>query len=118
MIDNARLKNAFQLKGHITIYVPSTTDINKTIDTTEYVEKTASLLSRCFGGSTSTEALGYWQSATAGLVKEKSTMVFSYCSESDIEKNLDDVIDWCEQMRYELKQDAIALELNGIMHFI
>lgn len=118
MVANSRLTNLFKLGSKVTIYVPSTIDININIDTTEYVENTATLLSTCFGGATSTEALGYWVSPTSGLVKEKSIMVFGYCKEADLEAHIEDIIDWCEKMKADLKQDAIALEINGEMYFI
>lgn len=115
---NARLKAMFSLKSKITVYIPATVNINEEIDNTEYVNKAATLLSDCFGGATSTEALGYWTSPTAGLVKEKTTMVFAYAGEEDLRNNLDKVIDFCEGLKEEMKQDAVALELNGEMFFI
>ena len=117
-MDNKKLKNCFKLSSKVTVYIPSTADINKEIDNTEYVNKTATLLSECFGGATSTPALGYWTSPTAGLVKEKTTLVFAYADEKSLNENLDKVITWCENVKAELSQDAIALELNGEMYFI
>ena len=118
MTANNRLKAMFSLKSKITVYIPATVNINETIDNTEFVNKAATLLSECFGGATSTEALGYWVSDTAGLVKENTTMVFAYAGEDDLKKNLDKVIDFCQDLKTEMKQDAIALELNGEMFFI
>ena len=106
---NARLKNVFSLSSKVTVYVPATIDIDKEIDNKE---------SDCFGGATSTDALGYWTSPTAGLVKEKTTMVFAYASERDLRNKLDQVIDLCEDLKKEMTQDAIALEINGEMFFI
>ena len=118
MIKNAKLQNVFKLSSKVVVYIPSTTDIDKEIDNTSHVNDCASLLSDCFGGATSTQALGYWVSNTAGLVKEKTTMVFAYASESDLNTKIDVVIDYCEELKAELKQDAIALEINGEMYFI
>lgn len=115
---NARLQNVFKLASKITIYVPATVNINEVIDNTEYVKRAATLLSECFGGATSTDALGYWVSPTAGLVKENTTMVFAYAADADLKKNLDKAIDFCEELKEEMKQDSIALELNGEMYFI
>ena len=53
-----------------------------------------------------------------GLIKEKSTTVFVYCNQSDLEAGVDQVIDLCTQLKEELTQDAIALEINGEMYFI
>lgn len=113
-----KLKNMIKLSSKITVYIPSTTDINKEVDTTKYIDSCATLLSNCFGGATSTNALGYWTSPTAGLVKERSTMVFAYCTTDDLDAHIETIIDFCENMKTELKQDAIALEINGEMYFI
>ena len=115
---NARLKNVFSLSSKVTVYVPATININEEIDNSKYVDKAATLLSDCFGGATSTDALGYWTSPTVGLVKEKTTMVFAYAGEDDLKKNLDKVIDFCENLKSEMSQDAVALELNGELFFI
>lgn len=115
---NARLKNVFSLSSKVTVYVPATIDIDKEIDNKEFVDRAATLLSDCFGGATSTDALGYWTSPTAGLVKERTTMVFAYASEKDLRNKLDQVIDLCEDLKKEMTQDAIALEINGEMFFI
>lgn len=118
MIKNAKLENLFKLSSKITVYVPSTINITEEIDNTKHVEKIASLLSDCFGGSTSSLALGYWTSPSAGLVKEKTTIVFAYCTESALQQNIEKVISACEELKNELKQDAIAMEINGEMYFI
>lgn len=118
MIKNSKLQNMIELSSRLTIYVPSTTDINKPIDNKKHVDEAASLLSEFFGGATSTEASGYWLSPTAGLVRERSTMVFAYCHEADLEAHIDEVIDYCDTLKQALTQDAIALEVNGKMYFI
>ena len=118
MIKNANLENLFKLSSKITVYVPATININEQTDNTKHVDSMASLFSECFGGSTSSAALGYWTSPSAGLVKEKTTIVFAYCTESDLQNNVEKVIDACQTLKDELKQDAIALEINGEMYFI
>lgn len=115
---NAKLKNMFKLSSKIAVYVPSTTDINVQIDNTKYVDNCATLLSDCFGGATSCQTLGYWTSPSQGLVKEHTTMVFAYCSDTDLQNHIEKVIDFCENLKKELKQDAIAVEINGEMYFI
>ena len=114
----AKLKNMFKLSSKITVYIPSTMDINTSCDTSKYIDNCAKLLSECFGGATSCQALGYWTSPSAGLVKEQSTMIFAYCSDVDLQQKLDDVLTFCLQMKSELKQDAIAVEINGEMYFV
>jgi len=117
MIKNAKLQNAFKLSSKITLYVPATIH-EKEIDNTIFVDKTAKIFSECFGGSTSTPALGYWLSGSVGLIKEKTTLVFAYCNDKDLQANIDKIILLSEELKQELKQEAIALEINGEMYFI
>jgi hypothetical protein len=112
------LKNCIKLSSKITVYVPATSDVNNAIDNTEYVNRTAALLSEYFGGATSSPAVGYWLSNNAGLVRENTTIVFAYASETDMAAHVDDVVAWCDSMREEMTQEAIALEINGEMYFI
>ena len=118
MFRNAKLENLFKLSSKVTLIVPATINITEEIDNTVYVDEVAALFAECFGGATATQTLGYWKSPTAGLVKEKSTTVFAYCSEADLMENIDKVIDKAEELRNRLSQDAIAVEINGEMYFI
>lgn len=117
-MENKKLQNLFKLSSRVTVYIPSTTDVNKEVDTSSYIDECASLLSELFGGATSTPALGYWLSQSAGLIKEKSTMVFAYCSDNDLTNGIDELVNFCEKIKTELKQEAVALEINGEMYFI
>ncbi|MGI6225707.1 MAG: hypothetical protein ACOYJ1_05555 [Peptococcales bacterium] len=118
MLNNPKLKNAFKLSSKITLYVPATTNTDQAIDNSQYVDRAAKFFSECFGGSTSTPALGYWMSPVAGLVKEETTIVFAYCADKDLQANIDQVVDLCESLKKEMAQEAIALEINGEMYFI
>ena len=118
MLKNAKLQNLFKLSSKVTVIVPSTININEEIDNTPYVDQVASIMSQCFGGATASNTLGYWNSPSMGLVKEKSTTVFSYCTEKDLQENIDKIIDLCETLKTDMSQDAIALEINGEMYFI
>ena len=113
-----KLQNCSKLNSKITVCVPATTGVNKATDNTEQVEKTAALLAECFGGSTYTPAVGCWMSDAVGLVRERTTVVYAYASSTAIEQHIDEVVDLCERLKDEMKQESIALELNGEMYFI
>lgn len=117
-IINAKLQNCFKLSSKITVYVPATNGVDKATDNTAQVEKTASLLAGLFGGSTSTAALGYWLSPVAGLVAEATTVVFAYAAEKDLKEHIGEVVELCEELKKDMGQEAIALEINGEMYFI
>ena len=113
-----QLKNCFKLASKITLYIPATNNINDVIDNTEFVKDAAALLAKGFGGATASPALGYWLSDTAGLVAENTTIVFAYAAEGDLKKYLPLVVQYCSNLKEQLSQEAIALELNGEMYFI
>lgn len=111
-------KNLIPLNHKITIYVPSTQGVDTEADNTKHVEATAKLLSNCFGGATSTQAVGYWMSDEAGLVKEHPVLVYAYAKEEDFIKNIDLIIDYCHQLKNELNQEAVSLEIDNQLYFI
>ena len=117
-INNAKLKACIKLSSKVTVYVPATCGVDTAADNTEQVKSTASLLSSLFGGATSTPALGYWLSPVVGLVAENTTVVFAYASDADLQNGIESVIEHCETLKRDMKQEAIALEINGEMYFI
>lgn len=117
-MENKALKNLFKLGCKVTVYVPSTVEADKAVDNSLQVDKTAKMLSGCFGGATSTKALGYWVSDTAGLIKENTTIVFAYCTSEQLENSIENVIEWCLGLKTEMSQEAVALEINGEMYFV
>ena len=60
------------LASKVTVYVPSTTNTNSKANTTAHVNATASLLSKLFGGATSTPTTGYWIAAQQGWSKRRA----------------------------------------------
>lgn len=117
-MNGEKLKKLIPLNHKVTVYVPSTQGVYAEADNSQWVNATAELLSNCFGGATSTQALGYWVSEEAGLVKEHPVLVFAYAKEDDFIKKLDLVIDFCYKMKDELEQEAISLEVDNQLYLI
>lgn len=113
-----QLKNCIKLSSRITIYVPATMNTNEQTDNSKQVDQTASFLASCFGGATSSPAIGYWLSASHGLIRENTTIVFAYADQSALEKNVNSIVEYCEQLKQDMQQESIALEINGEMYFI
>jgi hypothetical protein len=113
-----KLQNCIKLSSRVTVYVPATHDVNTETDNAEQVTRVASALSEWLGGATSSAAVGYWLSNTAGLVHENTVVVFAFASEKDLKAHVDDVVSLCESIRDEMSQEAVALEVNGEMYFV
>ena len=113
-----KFKNLIPYSHKITVYIPSTDGVKTETNNEKWVTACATLLSNCFGGATSTKATGYWVSDSEGLVKEHPTLVFAFADNENFEKKIDLIIDFCYNMKKELKQEAIATEIDGKMYFI
>ena len=61
---------------------------------------------------------GTWITEKSKLVKEEVTICESYCSGSDLKNSLTDVINYCKELKKELNQEAISLEVNSELYFI
>jgi CRP-like cAMP-binding protein len=101
-----------QRNNHIGIFIPTTFEVNKYFDTTPYIDRTLSFLGSRFGGATSEEAKGIWNSEDIGLVGEKLFKVHTYATSDDLKKYLDEVVDYVRGIKTELKQEAMAIEIN------
>lgn len=115
---NKKLEKLQPLRHRVAVYVPGTNGVNTGADNARYVQMAAATLSNLFGGATATPAIGYWMSDAAGLVEEKTTIVYAYAAGAALERGLDVVIDFCADMRADLQQEAIALAIDDSMYFI
>jgi len=112
------LKNLTQLTSKVVIYVPGTNGTSKKANTAKAVKTTARFLSELFGGATASKAAGYWVSEQEGLVEESTTTVYAFCLPKQLEAQIDQVVSYCANMKEELNQEAIGLEVNGAMYFV
>jgi len=115
---NKTLKNLIVLESNVKIYIPGTIDINIAADNTKYIDNTLKLLSGYFGGSTSYQAIGCWNSINSGLIKENVTICESYCKELDLKNQIENIINYCEKLKKELNQENISLEVNNKLYFV
>lgn len=106
------------LKNKLSIYVPSTCNVNQVIDNTKQVEKTACFLSKLFGGCTVINSNGFWISACKELVKENTTICFAYCSTKDFLKYENEIIDFVKTLCFEMSQECISVSFNNELFFI
>ncbi|NDJ84281.1 MAG: cyclic nucleotide-binding domain-containing protein [Chloroflexi bacterium] len=100
--------------NQIGIYIPTTVDVDQEVDTSGYIQETLTFLGELFGGASTTtnEARGVWNSEDAGLVSETIHIVRTLVSQIELDKHLEDVLKYMDRLKRELKQEAMALEVN------
>ena len=118
METNRKLSALIPLNHNVKIFIPSTINVNETINNADYVDKTLSTFSDLFGGATSYKAMGAWSSIDSGLVKEKVIIVEAFCSEVQLESHIDTVIIYAEKIKADMAQEAIALQIDNKMYFV
>ncbi|MBA3532699.1 MAG: Crp/Fnr family transcriptional regulator [Ardenticatenales bacterium] len=101
------------LNHTIGIFIPSTLDVNHAIDNGAQVQRALSFLGALFGGATRSDAEGVWRSEDNGLVVEQVTIVRTFVSQKALETHLDEVIAFATQMKQEMRQEAIALDIDN-----
>lgn len=113
-----QVKFTFDLDCCFTVYVPSTVNVTEQADNREQVNKVMRDLSEMFGGATSTEAVGCWLTEDGRQVMERITKVYSFTTSAKAAEMFERVINLCEWLKREMKQEAISLEYNGQLKFI
>lgn len=114
---NKDFMNAFdkytKFDSSIEIFVPSTIDVDKPINNTEWVDKTMSFLIKKFGGATSYNSFGGWESSEGFEVKEGLTCVVSYTDKNKFNAESKSCEDFIKFMKKELRQEAIMVKIDG-----
>lgn len=112
------LKFKFDLDSKVAIYVPSTLNVNETTDNTAQVMNIIRKLSTLFGGATASDAVGGWVSESGETVIEKVKIVYSFCTSDQLKEHISTIIAICEELKTEMSQEAITLEINGQVKFV
>lgn len=112
------LKFKFDLNSKVAIYVPSTINVNETTDNTAQVIRIIRRLAELFGGATASDAVGGWVAEDGQTVIEKVKIVYSFCTSDQLKEHISTIIAICEELKTEMSQEAITLEINGQVKFV
>ncbi|MCB9744379.1 MAG: cyclic nucleotide-binding domain-containing protein [Alphaproteobacteria bacterium] len=97
----------------VAVFIPTTIDVDQAIDPTPHVEAATALLGERFGGATVEEASGVWKSEALGLVGERIIMVSAACGQDAFNRHLDAVTTFMVELKATLRQEAMAMRLDG-----
>ena len=115
---DSRLSLAVRLDRKIVIYVPATAGPADACDNSAQVDSAARLLSELFGGATIQPGAGCWMSDSAGLVKEATTLVYAFTDAAGMDAGRERVVDFCEALKRDMKQEAVSLEIDGVLYLL
>lgn len=109
---------AVTLPQRVTLYVPGTQGTATATDNAAQVERVAREFCKMFGGATAQPSAGYWISDNAELVREAVTIVYAACTADQICEHLPDVLQLAQQIKQDMAQEAVSVELNGTLYII
>lgn len=116
-MDKQTLSKYFTPSSHrVAIYVPDLGEESVTFKSSvlrSYTEAAALFLSSLYGGATISPVSGYWLSGTT-LHRDDINVVYSYTGTVDLKRT----VEFCIQLLRETGEEAIALEIDGALHFI
>lgn len=112
--------NLFTLSQVVKIYIPSTVNVNEPAPELQdkFTKEAQGLLSDCFGGATTTAAVGSYRANSGELVTESVNVVYAFCTPSQMNENFDRVFAFCQKVCRDMTQEAISLEYNGQLGFV
>jgi hypothetical protein len=89
-------------------------------DYIHWVERARRLFARLFGGSTAIpDAWGLWYCKEQGtFIEEQTAIITSYVSRDDVITHLDTLRTFLEEILFATRQEAVAVDLDGDLHFI
>lgn len=112
------MQQAVTLPQRVALYVPGTQGPATATDNAAQVERVAREFCGWFGGATAQPSAGYWLSDTAGLVREAVTIVYAACTADQLRERLPDVLTLAQQIKQDMAQEAVSVELNGTLYII
>ena len=109
---------SYDMDNKVSIYVPSTVNVNQRTNNKKQVIDTIKKMCLLFGGATSYKCAGGWIADNGDIVTEQVNIVYSFCDKHSLHNNLAKVINICQQIKKDMAQEAVTLEVNGKATFI
>ena len=109
---------AVTLPHRVALYVPGTQGPATATDNTAQVKRVARRFCELFGGATAQQSAGYWMSERAGLVAESVTIVYAACTKAQRDAHLTQVLELAQDIKRDMAQETVSVELDGTLYII
>jgi len=111
----------FHLPIEVSVYVPSTQDVDKVVSKSEMklrVDEVKKYLATLFGGFSSSSVEGGFLASDGKVVKENVERVVSFAPKADFEKNKEALVQKASEWATKWGQEAIGLEHEGDLYYV
>jgi len=76
------------------------------------------LFVQCFGGCTRWQGIGTYRSEADELIQEEIALLESNATDEELQTHMPALRAFAEKMKGALDQEAVALEINGVLEFV
>lgn len=111
----------FHLPIEVSVYVPSTQDVDKVVSKSEMklrVDEVKKYLATLFGGFSSSSVEGGFLASDGKVVKENVERVVSFAPKEDFDKNKEALVQKASEWATKWGQEAIGLEHEGDLYYV
>lgn len=111
----------FHLPIEVSVYVPSTQDVNKVVSKSEMklrVDEVKKYLATLFGGFSSSSVEGGFLASDGKVVKENVERVVSFAPKGEFEKKKEALVQKASEWATKWGQEAIGLEHEGDLYYV
>ena len=111
----------FHLPIELTIYVPSTQDVDKVVsksEMTQRVNEVKNYLGKTFGGFSASDVQGGFVASDGNIVNENIIKVVSFAQKEDYENNKEELVKKITEWAEKWGQEAIGLEYEGDLYYV
>ena len=119
--DVPKANKMFHLPLELSVYVPSTQDVDKVISDSELdarVNEVSKYLATIFGGFTKSDKIGGFMSSQSELVTEEVVPVVSFATKEDYEANKNKLVSKLSEWARKWGQEAIGFEFEGDLYYV
>ena len=106
-----------KIGSRITLYIPMVI-AGEEVDVSEQIEKTKTVFWNCFHGYIPNQAEGTIYDERGNSVEGVFATAFTHCTEAELKDHLKDVIQLIIEIKNDLGQVTIPLEVNGENYLI
>jgi hypothetical protein len=119
--DVPKANKMFHLPLELSVYVPSTQDVDKVISDSELdarVDEVSKYLAKTFGGFTKSDKVGGFMTSQSELVTEDVVPVVSFATKDDYEANKNKLVSKLSEWARKWGQEAIGFEFEGDLYYV
>ncbi len=105
------------LSDYAIVYIPSISKSGRPCASAYYTDKVSKKFAILFGGFTTTQSIGGYVDTEGKLIQENVTLIKSFLPNLDNETQLN-LFRIASNLKVEMEQESIALEVSGQMFFV